>query len=70
MAKTPKRPADVNQRAKRVVDLATGAASDKVAHAGKSEGGRRGAAARTKKLTPEERAEIASVAATARWKKS
>ena len=76
MAKTPKRPRDPNQLAKSIVDLATGevaespvsgASSDaaKLGHLGGLKGGR----ARADKLTPERRAEIASRAASARWKK-
>ena len=74
--KHPKRPRDLNQWAKHMVDLATGeveegAEQGKSAKAvsGKS-GGLKGGAARAAKLTPEQRAEIAKVAAQARWKKS
>lgn len=69
MTKNPKRPADVNKRAKSVVDLATGDASEAKPRAGQSAGGQKGAAARASKLSPEEREEIARVAAQARWKK-
>jgi hypothetical protein len=62
-AKTPKRPRDVNQRARRMVDIATGEVDDvkpldltdaqKFAQAGGLKGGR----AQAEKLTPERRAE-------------
>jgi hypothetical protein len=70
--KAPKRPRDPNQLAKMMIDIASGDADDckptqeqeRIAAAK-----RRGAMARAKSLTPDERSEIASVAATARWKK-
>ena len=69
--KQPKRPRDLNQWAKRMADLATGdAEEEKPASAKKSKAGKRGAAARKRALTPEQRSEIASIAAQARWKKS
>ena len=68
----PKRPRDVNQLAKAVVDVATGDASDEeaatVVRARKA--GNVGGAARARALTPAQRAEIARAAASARWKKS
>ena len=68
----PKRPRDVNQLAKAVVDVATGDASDEetatVVRARKA--GNVGGEARARALTPAQRAEIARVAASARWKKS
>jgi hypothetical protein len=72
--KHPKRPRDLNQWAKRMVDLATDqvqepAAKSKRAVSGRS-GGLKGGASRAAKLTPEQRAEIARVAARARWNKS
>jgi hypothetical protein len=72
MAKTPKRPRDPNQLAKLVVDLATGEAEEpeETATAKRaSKAGRKGGPARAKALTPQQRAEIASLAAAARWKK-
>ena len=68
----PKRPKDPNQLAKLVVDIATGEVSEpeetpKVRQARKA--GKRGGPARARKLTPEQRADIARTAATARWKK-
>lgn len=70
MAKTPKRPRDLNQLAKLVIDIATGEATDKVPLESARMGGLRGSKARAKALTPEQRSEIARVAASARWKKS
>ena len=73
-AKTPKRPRDTNQLAKFIVDMATGADAapvpdaPKVARAKKA--GAVGGPARARALTPEQRAEIAHIAAQARWKKS
>jgi hypothetical protein len=73
MTKPPKRPRDPNQLAKAVVDLATAEPCDiteapLAARARK--GGAKGGPARAKALTPQQRSEIASVAAQARWKKS
>jgi len=73
----PKRPRDQNQLAKLIVDIATGETEDKTPDQGKNpaavelgrRGGLKGGRARAAKLTPEERAEIASLAAKARWKK-
>ena len=70
MSKTPKRPRDANQLAKAVVDIATGKAAEKAADAKKSKAGKRGAKARVRSLTPEQRSDIARAAAEARWKKS
>jgi hypothetical protein len=73
MSKTPKRPRDANQLAKMITDLATGDLVEKQAgalQARASKGGLKGGPARAKALTDRERSEIASVAATARWKKS
>ena len=72
MTDRPKRPRDANQLAKFIVDLATGETTD-LAPEAKAEGQRRGGLiggkARSASLTPEQRVEIARVAATARWKK-
>lgn len=74
----PKRPRDANQLAKAIVDLATGEA-DECQHDDQEasgtverarKGGLKGGKARAKALTPEQRAEIARAAATARWKRS
>lgn len=70
--KKPKRPRDPNQLAKLMVDIASGEEQDckptkeqeKLAAAK-----RKGAKARAHSLTPQERSEIASAAAAARWKK-
>jgi hypothetical protein len=78
MSKTPSRPRDMNQLAKRIVDLSVGEATEeemveraKNPHAvalGRL-GGQRGGKARAERLTPAKRAEIARAAATSRWKK-
>jgi hypothetical protein len=69
------RPRDPNQLAKLVFDIAIGEAEDTVSESKrhpspKRKGGRKGGKARAKSLTPAERAEIARIAAQARWKKS
>lgn len=72
-----KRPRDPNQLAKLIADIATGAVTDLKTQDGKNAaavalgraGGLKGGNARAKKLTAEQRAEIAKKAATARWKK-
>jgi hypothetical protein len=77
MAKHPKRPRDVNQWAKHMVDLATGAAQEPDPDQGKDaaavnlgrRGGLKGGKARAAKMTPQRRAEIARKAAKARWGK-
>lgn len=69
----PKRPRDPNQLAKMMIDIATGEASDPAETAltkRASKAGTKGGPARAKALTPQQRSEIASIAATARWKKS
>ncbi len=70
MSKKPKRPRDANQLAKSIVDLATGEAEESVIDQKKSKAGKKGAKARARSLTPEQRSEIAEIAASARWKKS
>lgn len=71
--KGEKRPADVIGNAVHVMRIATGEIDEasldptKLHH---SEGGKKGAAARAANLTPLQRAEIARVAAEARWKKT
>lgn len=74
MAKGPKRPRDPNQLAKLMLDIVTGEVADPVSEKKKNPskrrtGGKKGGKARAKKLTPEERSEIAKLAAQARWKK-
>jgi hypothetical protein len=74
-----KRPRDLNQLAKFIVDVSTGEAElpecqpDSKHHAavelGKL-GGQKGGKARAKKLTSEQRQAIARRAAQARWKKA
>lgn len=68
----PKRPRDVNQLAKMIVDLSTGDEIEKPesvkAKSGRL-GGLKGGQARADKLTPEERSAIAKKAAETRWQK-
>jgi hypothetical protein len=66
MIKTPKRPRDLNQWAKRMVDIATGQIEDREAtpeergiDPAASAMGRKGGPARAASMTPERRAEIA-----------
>ena len=77
VVKRKKRPRDPLQLAKLIGDIATGQTEDKVENgkdAAASElgriGGLKGGKARAKKLTPKQRAEIARIAAAARWKKT
>jgi hypothetical protein len=71
----PPRPRDPNQRAKLIVEIATGEAEDKNPDEGKNPaavalgrlGGAKGGPARAKKLSAAKRAEIAKKAAKARW---
>jgi hypothetical protein len=70
-----KRPSDPVQLAKQVFDIATGEAEDTVSESKrhpspKRKGGLKGGEARAKSLTAAERADIARLAAQARWKKS
>jgi thiamine monophosphate synthase len=62
------RPADMNQLAKAIVNIATGGGEADALPRGR-EGGLRGGKARAKNLTSEQRREIASKAALARWKR-
>ena len=74
-----KRPRDVNQLAKTIVDEATGDAVEEEipVDEGKNPaavalgrlGGKKGGKARAKKLTKKQRSEIARKAAQARWQK-
>jgi len=71
-----KRPRDPNQLAKMVVDIAVAEATDAVSEAKKNPaavkgraGGKKGGKARSRRLTPAKRTEIATIAANARWKK-
>jgi hypothetical protein len=79
MPKAPKRPRDLNEWAKRMVDIATGEVSDREPtpeEQGKTRppshlGARavEGGAARAATLSPEQRKATAQKAAVARWKK-
>ncbi len=76
MAKKVKLPADVNKRAKSIVDLATNEDTPKeqdllkeAAKALGRKGGLVGGKRRAETLTPEQRAEIAKKAAQKRWQK-
>ena len=72
-----KRPRDISQRAKLIVDIATGEVEDKEPDTGKNPaavalgrlGGAKGGKARAANLTPEQRSKIAQKAAQARWNK-
>jgi hypothetical protein len=69
-----KRPRDPVQLAKQVFDIAIGEAEDTVSeskrHPSKRRaGGLKGGEVRAKRLTPQERRQIAQAAARARWKK-
>lgn len=77
-----KRPRDINQLAKMIVDLSVGnPITEDISPIAEKEknpaavelgrlGGLKGGKARADKLTPKERSEIAKKAAEARWKKT
>lgn len=74
-----KRPADVNELARQIVDEATGATldsdapgedKDPAAVALGRRGGLKGGKARAASMTPEQRSQAARKAAQARWKRS
>ena len=76
--KRPARPRDMNQLAKRIVDISIGEAADEpVQETDKNPhavalgrlGGLRGGKVRADRLAPERRSEIARAAAHSRWKK-
>ena len=75
MAKKPKRPTDINQRAKLIVDILTKQTTDEDPYKGKNPaavelgrlGGLKGGKARAKKLTAAKRKAIAKKAAAKRW---
>jgi hypothetical protein len=68
--KGEKRPADVIGNAVHVMRIATGEIEEDLGKAPKrAKGGRKGGEARAAALTPEQRSEIAQLAASARWKK-
>jgi hypothetical protein len=67
-----KRPADVVGAAVHIAKIATGEIDESKSeekYSLRKKGGHRGGLARAKKLTPEQRHEIAKLAASARWKK-
>ena len=69
-----KRPRDMNQLAKLIVDIATGDVEDTTSAAkrqpsNRRKGGLEGGKSRALALSPEQRQEIAKLAARARWKK-
>jgi hypothetical protein len=66
--KKPKRPRDPNQLAKLMVDIASGEEED-AEETKLQKRAAKGGVGRSKALTPEQRSEIARVAAQARWKK-
>jgi hypothetical protein len=76
--RSSKRPADANQLAKLIVDIATGEAADSLIDPDRGKnaaavalgrlGGQKGGKARADRLTPEERSRIAKIAAETRWK--
>ncbi len=72
--KGEKRPADVIGTAVMVAKIATGEIEEKTAGDDKDPAavalGKKGGKARAKKLTPEQRSEIAKKAAAKRWSKS
>ena len=73
IAKKPKRPRDPNQLAKSIVDIATGEVEELSLSAKQlktAKAGKKGGKARARILSPQERSEIAQVAAQARWKKT
>ena len=77
MAKKTQMPTDVNQRAKAIVDFATGTedvpdpdeGKDPAAVALGRKGGLKGGKARAENLTQKQRSEAARKAAQARWSK-
>lgn len=72
-----KRPRDINQLAKLIVDISTGEVEDTISESKKNQaavslgrlGGLKGGKARAKKLTAKRRREIAQKAAQTRWAK-
>lgn len=69
--KGEKRPADVIGNAVKIAQIATGEIEDATEDDGKDPAakslGKKGGKARAEKLTPEQRSEIARLAASARW---
>jgi len=68
--KGEKRPADVIGNAVHVMRIATGEIKDNPGQEPKRAAGTKGGKARSAKLTPTQRTEIARLAAQTRWKKS
>ena len=77
LERSRKRPRDPSQFAKFIIDVATGEATDRdESQSGKNPaavalgrlGGKKGGMARSQRLSPERRTEIARAAAVARWK--
>ena len=75
MATRPKRPRDLSQLAKLIVDITTGErpndspkGPESPATAARRKGGLKGGPARARKLLPRKRREIAKKAARARWR--
>lgn len=76
MPERPRRPKDINELAKLVVELSTGSREDS-SFDGKNPaavllgrmGGKKGGLARAKNMSPKRRSEIARQAAVARWGK-
>lgn len=78
-SRSSKRPRDPNQLAKLIVDLATGEAVEEGGPVNPTKnpaavalgrlGGKKGGKARAERLTPEQRRDIARIAAAARWKR-
>jgi hypothetical protein len=80
MRSPKKRPRDPAQLAKLIIDIATGEVEDAEPTTAKRtknpaavtlgrKGGKKGGKARWANLTPEQRSEVASLAAQARWRK-
>lgn len=70
MTDKPKRPRDANQLAKFIVDVVTGEdAVHEPDTSGQRRGGKIGGEKRAASLTPQQREEMARLAAEARWKK-
>ena len=69
-----RRPADVVGNAVKVMRIATGEEEEELEDDGKDPAakalGAKGGKARARKLTPQQRSEIAQLAAAARWRKS
>jgi hypothetical protein len=70
-----KRPRDPNQLAKLIVNIAIGESDDGVSESKRETkqgqaGGLKGGKARAERLTPQEREDIARLAARTRWKKT